>query len=138
MKSELEQFIKHCEESAFRNRAELLDGIRSGQIGIESHRNASDYPSRHFLDIYQRRAEHLQQFQTDHSKRLRNDVLEFVEHMLEIPDQRICGRWSFSKEPNITFSVFESTDTGRIIGCIKAVDKRLTSDLEWKQLWSSA
>ncbi|HEV8593519.1 MAG TPA: hypothetical protein VGQ55_15550 [Pyrinomonadaceae bacterium] len=134
MNSELQAFIARCEQFDFRNREELLKGIQSGEIFLVSHQPDSDYPCRHFLGIYQRRAEHLNKFQTEHAERLRKDVLEFVENMQKAPDQRLKS-WTFTKKPNMLFSVFESTDLTQIFGCIKALDTRLTPEHTWNDLW---
>ncbi len=134
MNLELERFIERCRRIDFRNRNELLEGIKSGEIILSSLKSNSDLPCRHFLDIYEHREKHLRRFQTQHSERLRKDVLEMINEMSQTPDERV-ELWIFTRQPNIIFSVFENTNRRKILGCLKAVDKRLTSEDEWNELW---
>lgn len=135
--SELETFIESCERDNFRNRKELLEGIRSGEIIFDIYKSDSNFPCNHFISIYKRREKHLKQFQTEHSERLRKDVLEILERMSNKPDAKV-GYWNFKKQPNVSFAIFVNVDTQEIFGCTKSVDKRLTSEDEWEEIWGKA
>jgi len=135
--SELKLFIERCERDNFRNRNELLEGIKSGEIIFDTHKSDSDFPCSHFIGIYERREKHLKQFQTKHSERLRKDVLEMLERMSKTPDAKV-GYWNFNKEPNISFDIFVNVDTQEIFGCNKGFDKRLTPEDEWNELWGKS
>lgn len=137
MNSDLKRFLERCKSSDFRNRDELLGGINSGEIVLDTHKADSDLPCTHFIEIYERREKHLTQFQTEHSERLREDVLEILERMLKMPNAKV-GCWNFKKEPNIGFAVFVNADTQEIFGCTRGVDKRLTPENEWEKLWGKA
>jgi hypothetical protein len=54
-----------------------------------------------------------------------------LEHSLDEP----CGVWCFSLAPHHTFSVMEGLASNRVLGCIRAVDKRLIDDPAWEKLW---
>ena len=137
MYPDLEKFVERCEKDNFRNRDELLEGIKSGEIVFNTHKSDSDFPCSHFIGIYERREKHLKQFQTEHSERLRKDVLEILERMSKTPDAKV-GYWNFKKEPNISFAIFVNVNTQEIYGCTKGVDKRLTSEDEWEEIWGGA
>ncbi len=132
--SELATFIKKCEQNNFRNREELLTGIKSGEIAFDTHKSDSDFHCSHFNGIYERREKHLRQFQTEHSENLRKDVLEILEKMSKTPNAK-DRYWNFNKKPNVSFNVFENVETQEIFGCTKGFDKRLTSNNEWEEIW---
>jgi len=134
MNPDLEKFVEWCEKDNFRNRDELLEGIKSGEIIFDTHKSDSQFPCTHFIKIYDRREKHLKQFQTEHSERLRKDVLEMLKRMSKTPDAKV-GYWNFNKEPNISFAVFVDVDTQEIFGCTRGVDKRLTPEDESEEVW---
>lgn len=127
-------FIERCERDNFRNRDELFEGVKSGEIIFEANKSDSDLPCSHFTWIYEGREEHLRQFQTVHSERLRKDVLEMLAGMSKTPDAKV-GCWNFEKEPNVTFTVFVNADAQEIFGCTKGFNRRLTSENDWKEIW---
>ena len=59
MNSELKTFIERCKLDNFRNRDELLKGIKSGEIIFDTRKSDSDFPCHHFIEIYKRREKHL-------------------------------------------------------------------------------
>jgi hypothetical protein len=137
MNKDLEKFLEICEQDDFRNRDELLGGIRTGEIVAASCKLNSNNSCHHFIGIYDHREKHLRQFQTKHSERLRKDVLEMLERMSKTPDAKV-GSWRFTKEPNVSFSIFINADTKEILGCIRGIDKRPTPEDEWEKIWCKA
>jgi hypothetical protein len=137
MNSDLERFVETCKLINFRNRDELIEGIKSGEIIFDTHKSDSDFSCSHFIGIYERREKHLRQFQTEHSERLRKDVLEILERMSKTPDAKV-GCWIFKKEPNISFALFVNVNTQEIFGCTKGIDKRLTLENELEEIWGKA
>ena len=113
--SDLEELIKRCEVAKFRKRDELIGGIRSGELNLTDSPSLDAVPVEQLLTIYESRAEHLKQFQTEHSERLRSDVLELINNLRIAVDGRVAF-WGFKKDPNISFEVFETSDRSEILG----------------------
>jgi hypothetical protein len=77
------------------------------------------------LKIYRRRADHLRRYNTPHAQELRADVLDLCDALANTSEED-CQIWTFSSPPNSDYTIFEGAETGRILGCVFAKDKRLT------------
>ena len=131
-----EQFIERHKDSEFRLKDELFAKLSSGECVLDYNPEGqqSSLPCSHFLHIYRRRAEHLRRFDAPHAQRLREDALALCEELAKTPDE-ICRLWVFSLPPYSDYTVFEGAESGRILGCLFTVDKRLAPSDEWERLW---
>lgn len=126
------EFIARHSESDFRHKDELFSLLAAGNAVFET--NFSVVPRANLLNIYRRRAEHLQHYSTAHAQQLRDDVVALCNALATTSDES-CRLWIFSVPPNSGYTVFEGMDTGRILGCVFGKDKRLTPPDEWDDLW---
>jgi hypothetical protein len=131
---ERQAFIRSCSSSNFRNREELIAGLESDQIILDSFHEGSRIPASNLIDIYTRRARRLSKYDTEHSRGILGDVRELIENLSLNPDE-LVRLWGFVKEPNIVYAVLEGTIAGMILGCVRAKDSRLTPPHEWEHLW---
>ena len=69
--NEIAEFLKICEYANFRLREELLTELNSGQTTFHPPTldDANLLSAKHYLEIYQRRAKHIQKFTTEHGDR---------------------------------------------------------------------
>jgi hypothetical protein len=49
-----------------------------------------------------------------------------------------CAVWCFSLRPHHTFSVYEALVSSRVLGCMRAIDRRLVDNQYWEDLWDEA
>ena len=133
---EVETFLKRHERTRFRHSEELIACIKSGECALQMSPGltAAPVPTDRLLQIYQRRAEHLKQFDSPHAQHSCEDVLALCEELKRVPDESVQF-WSFSKPPHFEYSVFESSKSHEILGCILGVDKRQISERDWEVLW---
>jgi hypothetical protein len=130
----VELFLSRHGHALFHHSQELLSGLRSGVCRLTSGPDKTPSPCSHLLHIYRFRAEHLRRFSSAHAR----SILEDVEHLcteLAVRPNSTCVGWSFSAPPYFNYGVFEASDTHRLLGCIKAIDRRLVSEEEWSRLW---
>jgi hypothetical protein len=129
------QFVARHSQSEFRHRDELLSLLAAGDVTCEA--NASSLPCAQLMRIYRRRAQHLRRYSTAHAQQLRDDVAALCDALVKASDEN-CLLWVFSWAPNSDYTVFEGAETGLILGCVLARDKRLTPSDEWNNLWREA
>jgi hypothetical protein len=134
--SDTEIFLDRHERSQFRHRDELLAAILSGECVLTERPRPelSSLPCSYFLHIYQIRARHLEPYTTPHARSIWEDVLDLCEELEKTPDEPVQF-WSFAMAPHVVFNVSEGAETLRVLGCIKAVDRRLIAPEAWEALW---
>ena len=76
---------------------------------------------------------HLQDYATKHAISIREDVEALCEELKSSPEE-LCRIWMF-KTSSCDFIVFEEISTHRILGCVRAVDKREVDEATWNELW---
>jgi hypothetical protein len=128
----IEEFVARHSQSDFRHKDQLFSLLASGAATCET--NASLVTCEQLLNIYRRRADHLRTYDTPHARQLREDVLALCDALAAATDNH-CRLWNFSSPPNCDYAIFEGAETGRILGCVFAKDKRLTPPDEWDNLW---
>jgi len=128
----IEEFVARHSQSDFRHRDQLFSLLRSSAVTCET--DSSLVSCGHLLNIYRRRANHLQRYATSYAQQLRDDVVALCDALASTGDEH-CRLWSFSSSPDSDYTVFEGAETGRILGCVFAKDKRLTPPGEWDNLW---
>ena len=129
-------FITRHGHATFRHRDELLAAIQSGSCVLTHAPDGTEsLPCSHFLRIIGIRTEHLRQFVSPHAASLIADSEALIRELEQCPDE-LCGIWCFSLPPHHTFSVHEALSSHRILGCMRAVDRRLVDDQTWEHLWN--
>lgn len=133
--SDIEIFVALCQRSNFRSRDEILDGIRSKEYELIRY-SGKGVPSRSMLETYKRRSRHVGQLalQSRHAKQMVRDIDAYVSELENAPADEIM-LWSVSVDSKSHYSVFEGVSSGRILGCVYAVDRRTVSSEEWDALW---
>jgi hypothetical protein len=126
------QFFARHSQSEFRHKDRLFPLLASGAATCET--NSSVVSCEQLLNIYRRRADHLRRYNTPHARDLREDVLALCNALAAATDE-YCRLWNFSSPPNSDYMIFEGAETGCILGCVFARDKRLTPPDEWDSLW---
>jgi len=127
-----DEFVERHSQSDFRHKDELFSLLASGAATYET--NSSVVPCEQLLNIYRRRADHLRTHDTPHARQLREDVLALCNALAAATDEH-CRLWEFSSSPNSRYAIFVGAETGSILGCVLAKDKRLTTPDEWDRLW---
>jgi hypothetical protein len=128
-------FISRHGRTTFRHSDELFAAIRSGACVLDHAPDGTEsLPCSHFLRIYRIRAEHIRQFTSPHAVSLIADS-DTLASELERSSDEPCGVWCFFLPPHHTFSVYEALPSQRVLGCVRAVDRRLVDDLTWERLW---
>jgi len=127
-----EEFVARHSRSEFRHKDQLFSSLASGAATCET--NLSVVSCEQLLNIYRRRADHLRTYDTPHAQQLREDILSLCNALAAATDEH-CRLWNFSSAPNSDYAIFEGAETGRILGCVFAKDKRLTPPNEWDNLW---
>ena len=132
---DIDDFVALCGKSNFRNRDEVLDGIRSKKYELIRYRNGS-VPARSMLEIYKRRSQHVGQFAANskHAARIASDIDAYLLELENAMDDEI-KLWRVSEDGMWSYALFEGVAAGRILGCIYGVDRRTVSSEEWDRLW---
>jgi hypothetical protein len=130
------EFIERHKDSNFRHKETLFSALSSGACALHA---GDEYDRglltcKHYLDIYRRRLSHLQRFTTPHAQSLKEDTAVLCEGLAVAQDET-CRLWVFEMPPHHSFAVFEGAQTGRVLGCIFAADKRNMSSDDWEKLW---
>ena len=132
--NEQERFLARHRDTEFRHRDELFESLSNGKAHLVNAQDISPIACTHLLTIYRRRAEHLRQYDTPYARELRDDTLDLCDALAQTSNAH-CRIWHFALPPNSDFTVFEGAESGEILGCVFAKDKRLTPALEWEKLW---
>jgi len=134
---ETSDFIARHGGTTFRHSNELFAAIRSGVCVLQGFSDGGErLPGSHFLRIYKIRTDMLR------DRRLNSPLAvtiiadsEALMHELEQCTEEPCGVWIFSLPPHDTFSIYEALRSRRVLGCIRAVDRRLVDNHTWEHLW---
>lgn len=133
-------FITKYGEATFRHSDELFACLRSGACVLDTSSDGDhSLPGSHFLRIYQIRTQMLREREprSPHAAAIIADAEALADELARHSDEP-CGVWCFSRPPHYTFSVYEALRSHRVLGCIRAVDRRLVDDQTWERLWQSA
>jgi hypothetical protein len=132
---DIEYFVALCERSNFRSRDEIFDGIRSKKYDLTRYPKKG-VPAQSMLEIYRRRLRHIGHFADNsrHAEQMVGDIDAYVSELENAIEDEI-KLWRVSVDGMWTYAIFEGTEVGKILGCIRVVDKRTVSDDEWKTLW---
>lgn len=132
--NEQERFVAKHQDTDFRHRDELFESLATGRAHLVTGEDTSPVTCTHLLKIYRRRAEHLQQYDTPYARELRDDTLALCDALAKTSNTQ-CRILGFALPPHSDFTVFEGAETGEILGCMCANDKRLMPVIEWEKLW---
>jgi hypothetical protein len=133
---DMADFFAPCERSNFRSRDEILDGIRSDKYELIRHTSETGVPAASMLETYRRRSKHVGQFaeRSSHANRMVNDIDAYVRELENATDD-IIQLWSVTVDRTFSFSIFEGTVAGKILGCLYTADRRTVTSEEWDALW---
>jgi hypothetical protein len=133
---DMADFFALCERSNFRSRDEILDGIRSDKYELIRHTSETGVPAASMLETYRRRSKHVGQFaeRSSHANRMVNDIDAYVRELENATDD-IIQLWSVTVDRTFSFSIFEGTVAGKILGCLYTADRRTVTSEEWDALW---
>ncbi len=132
---QLKYFLNLVENSLFNYREKIIEGLKSGKLILED-KLKNEVFSQSLLEIYQHRANGLAQREKGiHSERLVKDTLAFCENLAKFPDDRVSF-WRLRIDNVWSYTVFEGTESKKILGCILTADRRFVSEEEWNEIWN--
>lgn len=133
---ELSDFLRRYENTPFRHSETLLPALLSGKC-ILARTPAADHnlmPCRHYLEIYQHRAQTLLHYKSVYPQSLREDAVALCHELIKNPDEP-SRLWVFTMPPYFEFAVFEAINSRRILGCFCFIDRNIIGEKEWEALW---
>lgn len=90
-------------------------------------------PCKALIRVYERRREHLRQFQTHHSRALERSVEEFIRNLHRFETEQ--GHWVLVRgNSEFHYNIFVAT-TGRLLCCLRLASKLELSGARWNELW---
>ena len=131
---QIQKFIELCESSSFPHREELLKGIDSSRYVFENFSN-SQVSANELAGIYKIKAKIAGRNKNIHANRLVQDTLKFVDELEKVLNDKVNFR-HFSIDEASGYTVFESVNSQKILGCILTVNKRKVSESDWEKLWN--
>jgi hypothetical protein len=131
---DIEDFIALCERSNFRSRDEILDGIRS-KTYVLTRPAGNGVPAPRMLETYSRRSKHVAQFAVNskHAEQMVRDLDAYVRELENATDDLI-RIWNVTVDNTFSYSIFEGTVSGKILGCLYTADRRTVTNKEWDAL----
>jgi hypothetical protein len=132
---DIADFIALCERSDFRSRDEILDGIRSKSY-VLTRNGGNGVPARRMLETYSRRSKHVGQFaiNSKHAEQMVRDIDGYVRELENATDD-LVKVWNVTVDNTFSYSIFEGTVAGKVLGCLYAADRRTLTSKEWDALW---
>ena len=131
-----DQFRVLCENSDFPHREEILKVLDSEELAL-SVTDSNGVPSRSMLEVYRRRLRIGEEKarNTKQAQSILNDSRFFLAGLENIGEDRI-RLWHLEQDEASRFSVFESENKNKVVGCIYGVDRRKVTTEEWDSLWN--
>ncbi|TDF41985.1 hypothetical protein EYS14_03865 [Alteromonadaceae bacterium M269] len=101
---------------------------------FEVERSAETVLCDELLSVYQGRAEHLQDYKTEHAIQLRQSTLEFCSNLKQNLGKK-CYFYTMKGKPKQEYLLVFKCEDLELLGCLRIISKLKATEEEWSLAW---